>query len=68
MAEPYAWQAVGGTIWTSEDNRPPLPEWQGLTESEMGQLIHDHCQPSKTYRSLMDFAIDLNNCLKRKNT
>jgi hypothetical protein len=35
MAEPYAWQAVGGTIWTSEDNRPyTKPEWQGLTEEE----------------------------------
>ena len=34
MTEPYAWQAVGGTIWTSEDNRP-LPQWQGLTDEEI---------------------------------
>ena len=34
MAESNAWQAVGGTIWTSEDNRP-LPQWQGLTDEEI---------------------------------
>ena len=49
----------------------PMPKpWVGLTESEMGQLIHDHCQQTgKTYRSLMDFAIAnaLNDCLIRKN-
>ena len=54
-----------------EDQRAlPLytkPQWQGLTESEMGQFIHDHCEHT-TYRSLMDFATDLSNCLKRKNT
>ncbi len=38
MAEPYAWQAVGGTIWTSEDNRPHLPEWQGLTDEERAEI------------------------------
>jgi hypothetical protein len=43
------------------------PPFQELTESEMGQFIHDHCEHT-TYRSLMDFATDLNNCLKRKNT
>jgi N-acetyl-anhydromuramyl-L-alanine amidase AmpD len=37
MAEPYAWQAVGGTIWnhkTSEDDVPlyTKPQWQGLTK------------------------------------
>jgi hypothetical protein len=64
MIEPYAYHKIG------EDDVPlyTKPPWQGLTESEMGQLIHDHCQPSKTYRSLMDFAIALSNCLKRKNT
>jgi hypothetical protein len=49
---------------------PPQRPWVGLTESEMGQLIHDHCQQTgKTYRSLMDFAIAnaLNDCLIRKN-
>ena len=35
--KPYAWQAVGGTIWTSEDNRPlyKKPQWQGLTDAEI---------------------------------
>jgi len=38
MNEPYAWQAVGGTIWnhkTSEDDTPLYTkpfEWQGLTK------------------------------------
>ena len=44
-------------------------KWVGLTESEMGQFIHDHCQQTdKTYSRLMDFANNLNNCLIRKNT
>jgi len=29
------WQAVGGTIWTSEDNRP---QWQGLTLADIEDL------------------------------
>ena len=37
MAELNAWQAVGGTIWTSEDNRP-LPQWQGLTDDEREEI------------------------------
>ena len=37
MTEPNAWQAVGGTIWTSEDNRP-LPQWQGLTTDELKEI------------------------------
>ena len=37
--KPYAWQAVGGTIWTSEDNRPyTKPEWQGLTDEERAEI------------------------------
>ena len=39
MTKVYAWQAVGGTIWTSEDNRPPLPEWQGLTDDELREML-----------------------------
>ena len=47
----------------------PKKKWVGLTESEMGQFIHDHCQQTdKTYRSLLEFANKLNNCLIRKNT
>ena len=34
MVEP--WQAVGGTIWTSEDNRP---QWQGLTDDELMEIL-----------------------------
>ena len=35
--KPYAWQAVGGTIWnhkTSEDDVPlyTKPQWRGLTK------------------------------------
>jgi hypothetical protein len=41
--------------------------WVGLSENEMGQFIHYHCQATTTYRSLMDFANNLNNCLIRKN-
>lgn len=38
MAELNAWQAVGGTIWTSEDNRP---QWQGLTDDDVHELTKD---------------------------
>ena len=41
MAEINAWQAVGGTIWTSEDNRPLKPEWQGLTDDDVHELTKD---------------------------
>ena len=43
MTEPYAWQAVGGTIWnhkTSEDDVPlyTKPQWQGLTDDDVHEL------------------------------
>jgi hypothetical protein len=41
VAEINAWQAVGGTIWTSEDNRPLKPEWQGLTDDDVHELTKD---------------------------
>ena len=41
MAEINAWQAVGGTIWTSEDNRPLKPQWQGLTDDDVHELTKD---------------------------
>ena len=43
MNEPNAWQAVGGTIWTSEDNRPlyKKPLWQGLTDADVHELTKD---------------------------
>ena len=54
MTEPYAWQAVGGTIWnhkTSEDDVPlyTKPQWQGLTDAEIEEFAnmelgtHDLC-------------------------
>ena len=44
MGEPYAWQAVGGTIWnhkTSEDDTPlyTKQKWQGLTDEELMEIL-----------------------------
>ena len=44
--KPYAWQAVGGTIWnhkTSEDDRPlyAKPQWQGLTDADVKEITKD---------------------------
>ena len=41
--KPYAWQAVGGTIWnhkTSEDDVPlyTKPQWQGLTLEDIDDI------------------------------
>ena len=46
MNEPYAWMAVGGTIWnhkTSEDDTPlyTKPQWQGLTDDDVHELTKD---------------------------
>ena len=46
MNEPYAWQAVGGTIWnhkTSEDDTPlyTKQKWQGLTDADVHELTKD---------------------------
>ena len=46
MNEPYAWQAVGGTIWnhkTSEDDTPlyTKPQWRGLTDDDVHELTKD---------------------------
>ena len=46
MTEPYAWIAVGGTIWnhkTSEDDTPlyTKPQWQGLTDDDVHELTKD---------------------------
>ena len=49
MIEPNAWHAVGGTIWTSADNSPLKPQWQGLTDAEIEEFenmelgTHDLC-------------------------
>jgi hypothetical protein len=58
------WQAVGGTIWTSEDNRPPPPEWQGLTDAEIDELTKDVI----AFRSdVVDFIRRAEAKLKEKN-
>ena len=41
--KPYAWQAVGGTIWnhkTSEDDTPLYikPQWRGLTLEDIDDI------------------------------
>ena len=43
VVEPYAWMAVGGTIWnhkTSEDDVPlyTKPQWQGLTLEDIDDI------------------------------
>lgn len=82
MNEPVAWMVYtedGKSVYVTDnptditDGQRALPlytkpPFQDLTESEMGQFIHAHSQHTTTYRSLMDFATDLTNCIKRKNT
>ena len=82
MTEPVAWMVYtedGKSVYVTDnptditDGQRALPLYtkplfQELTESEMGQFIYAHSQHTTTYRSLMDFATDLNNCIKRKNT
>ena len=63
--EPYAWQAVGGTIWnhkTSEDDRPlyAKPQWQGLTERDVKTIVEN--APSVEWAVLMTEST-----LKEKN-
>ena len=64
--KPYAWQAVGGTIWnhkTSEDDRPlyAKPQWQGLTERDVKTIVEN--APSAKWAVLMTEST-----LKEKNT
>ena len=62
MAEPNAWQAVGGTIWTSEDNRP---EWHGLTDDDVHELTKDVI----AFRSdVVKFIREAEAKLREKNT
>ena len=62
--KPYAWQAVGGTIWTSEDNRP-LPQWQGLTDDDVHELTKDVI----AFKSdVVKFIREAEAKLKEKNT
>ena len=65
MAELNAWQAVGGTIWTSEDNRPLKPQWHGLTDDDVHELTKDVI----AFKSdVMDFIRRAEAKLKEKNT
>jgi hypothetical protein len=63
--KPYAWQAVGGTIWTSEDNRP-LPQWRGLTDIEIHDCFQNRGSDKLKTRKLIAAAIEA--VLKEKNT
>ena len=70
MNEPYAWIAVGGTIWnhkTSEDDRPlyTKPEWQGLTDDDVHELTKDVI----AFRSdVVKFIREAEAKLREKNT
>ena len=70
MNEPYAWQAVGGTIWnhkTSEDDVPlyTKPEWQGLTDDDVHELTKDVI----AFRSdVVKFIREAEAKLREKNT
>jgi len=65
MTKPYAWQAVGGTIWnhkTSEDDVPlyTKPQWQSLTEQDVKTIVEN--APSVEWAVLMTEST-----LKEKN-
>ena len=71
MNEPYAWQAVGGTIWnhkTSEDDRPLYAkpfEWHGLTDDDVHELTTDVI----AFRSdVVKFIREAEAKLREKNT
>ena len=70
MTEPYAWMAVGGTIWnhkTSEDDVPlyTKPQWQGLSEKEIDELTKNVIAFK---RDVVDFIGRAEAKLKEKNT
>ena len=57
--KPYAWQAVGGTIWnhkTSEDDRPlyTKPQWQGLTDDMTYEEFLDFVRAKCMYETIYD--------------
>jgi hypothetical protein len=70
MTEPYAWVAVGGTIWnhkTSEDDTPlyTKPQWQGLTDDDVHELTKDVI----AFRSdVVKFIREAEAKLREKNT
>tara|TARA_R110000868_G_scaffold130285_1_gene339914 strand:+ start:180 stop:392 length:213 start_codon:yes stop_codon:yes gene_type:complete len=70
MNKPYAWQAVGGTIWnhkTSEDDTPlyTKPQWQGLTDDDVKEITKDVI----AFRSdVVKFIREAEAKLREKNT
>ena len=70
MNEPYAWIAVGGTIWnhkTSEDDTPlyTKPQWKGLTDDDVHELTKDVI----AFRSdVVKFIREAEAKLREKNT
>jgi hypothetical protein len=70
---PYAWMAVGGTIWrrkTSEDDvplytHPPRREWQGLSEEEIRRMGIE--TPGQQGGWNLAFARAVESALKEKN-
>ena len=59
MTEPYAWQAVGGTIWnhkTSEDDVPLYikPQWQGVGEHMTYEEFLDFVPAKCMYETIYD--------------
>ena len=72
--KPYAWQAVGGTIWnhkTSEDDRPLYAkpfEWQGLTDEEIHDCFQNRGRGSDGLKTRKMIAAAIEAMLKEKNT
>jgi hypothetical protein len=70
---PYAWMAVGGTIWrrkTSEDDaplytHPPRREWKSLTEEEIRRMGIE--TPGQQGGWNLAFARAIEAALKEKN-
>jgi hypothetical protein len=70
---PYAWMAVGGTIWrrkTSEDDvplytAPPRRKWQSLSEEEIHDCFQQRHKDKATERRMIALAIE--QALRSKN-
>ena len=72
MNEPYAWQAVGGTIWnhkTSEDDVPlyTKPQWQGLTDDDIREML-GYGESGYIAEYTRNFVDAIEAKLKEKNT
>jgi hypothetical protein len=70
---PYAWMAVGGTIWrrkTSEDDvplytHPPRREWRSLSEGEVHDCFQQRHKDKATERRMIALAVE--QALRSKN-